>query len=287
MTWAWTGRATTGGVLLLLGLAAPPLRAQDPRQGAVSRAFNEFDSSRRLDLLAPALDPSLGPLEGWWPVGVQLMAQTLLEEHRDSLAATYLRWALRQAPGFQADTVQFLPEVVAAVGDARQFVGQTARASDSLASTSWRWPAEGSTDTTGQLQVTAPTATGLRAYATGVGAIPLGSPTILPPGSYRLSAAGAGYDSLEVTREILPGATTMVELRPRRAPIAASPPPAARIPAANTAVESQPRKKFPWVIVAGGAAAAGIAVVALSGGGKESPPPPPTTGSISFTFPNP
>ncbi|HUF34685.1 MAG TPA: hypothetical protein VMN37_01985 [Gemmatimonadales bacterium] len=207
----------------------------------------------------------------------------------------YLRWAVRLSPDLQVDTVQFLPEVATAYAAAHTFVRGSRGAADSLGRTTWIWPAEGSTEGPGWLQVSAPSVgTGLRASVDGGGALLSGASVELAPGSYRVAASAPGHDSLAVTREVLPGVTTVLELRPtRRAVAAAEPPPGQRIPAATPAVEAAPRKKFPWAIVVGGAAAAG-AVVALAGGGGggdggggNPPPPPPTTGGITLTFPNP
>jgi hypothetical protein len=276
---------TRGLGLALLVLAGTAARAasQDPREGAVARAANEFDSARRLQLLTRALDPSMGPLSGSWPVGVQLLAQTLIEEGNDSLAGVYLRWAIRLAPGLRVDTVQFLPEVATAYESARRFVLASGGGTDSLVGTDWVWAPEGSTETTGRLQVSAPSVGApLRASVEGTGPLTPGTATELAPGSYRVLASAPGHDSLAVTREVLPGTTTLLELRLRRAAAAA-----------NTAVgEQKQKKKFPIVLVLGGVAAAG-AVVALAGGGGGgdddggNPPPPPTTGGISLTFPNP
>src|SRR5204863_7364704 len=99
-------------LLTLVGRAS--VHAQGPRDAMVARAFNEFDAAQRLQRLMSALIRTSGPPRGAWPVGVQLLAQTLIEDGRDSLAAVWLRWAVRLSPDLQPDTVQFLPKVVAA-----------------------------------------------------------------------------------------------------------------------------------------------------------------------------
>jgi hypothetical protein len=287
----WRRGGGTALALVLLAGAAGRATAQDPREGKVARASNEFDTARRLQLLTSALDPSLGPLTGAWPVGVQLLAQTLIEEGNDSLAGVYLRWAVRLSPGLQVDTVQFLPEVASAYSSARQFVVGSGTAADSLVGTTWVWAPEGSTAPRGRLQLSAPAVgAALRASVEGAGTLQPGAATELAPGSYRVSAAVPGYDSLAVTREVLPGVTTLLELRPRRAAVAAAEP-AGRVPAANTTVgEQKQKKKFPVALVLGGVAAA-VGVVALAGGGgggdDGGDPTPPTTGGITLTFPNP
>src|SRR5712691_7115186 len=131
------------GLVLLLGVAgAAPLRGQDPRDAQVARAFNEFDATRRLQLLMSALNPTSGPPRGAWPVGVQLLAQTLIEDGQDSTAAVWLRWAIRLSPDLRPDTVQFLPVVIAAYRSARDFVMRTRTKADSAAPVTWLWPAQ-------------------------------------------------------------------------------------------------------------------------------------------------
>jgi hypothetical protein len=270
----WRRGGGTVLALLLLAGAAGRATAQDPREGKVARASNEFDTARRLQLLTSALDPTLGPLTGAWPVGVQLLAQTLIEEGNDSLAGIYLRWAVRLSPGLQVDTVQFLPEVATAYASARRFVVGSGTAADSLVGTTWAWAPEGSTATRGRLQLSAPTVgAALRASVEGAGTPQPGAATELAPGSYRVSASAPGYDSLAVTREVLPGVTTLLELRPRRTSVAAAEPAAPRqIPAANATVGVQePKKTFPVALVLGGVAAVG-AVVALRYGGRRGQP---------------
>ena len=116
------------GMLFLLGMAgAAVLQGQDPRETAVARAFREYDAGRRLELLVGALNPAAGPPRGAWSVGAQLLAQTLIEDGQDSVAAVWLRWAIRLAPDLQPDSVQFLPEVITAVRSARDFVLRTRR----------------------------------------------------------------------------------------------------------------------------------------------------------------
>jgi hypothetical protein len=271
-------------LLFVVGVISP-LAAQDPRDTLVARAFNEFDTGRRLQLLNAALDPSAGPPSGAWPVGVQLMAQTQMEEGNDSLAGLYLRWAVRRSPGFQVDTVQFLPEVATAYTSAEEFVRGSRSASDSLVGTSWIWPQAGNAEKSGRLQVSAPSVgPAFRATAEGVGILSTGTPVELAPGSYRISGVATGYDSLAVTREVLPGVTTVLEFRPRRSAVAAAEP---AVPAAigEVGAEPQKKKKFPFALVLGGVVAAG-AVVALASGGGDNPPNP-TTGGITLTFPNP
>ncbi|PYP90928.1 MAG: hypothetical protein DMD34_16530, partial [Gemmatimonadetes bacterium] len=182
-----------GLVVLLSVVGAGSLRGQDPRDAMVARAFNEFDAARRVQLLISALNPTAGPPRGAWPVGVQLLAQTLIEDGQDSLAGVWLRWAVRLAPDLQPDTVQFLPKVVVAYRSARDFVLSTRAPGDSTAATTWLWPAQETGERVGRIQVAA-AAMGVpvRVDVKGVGPIGAGGSIPLNPGSYQISASAAG-----------------------------------------------------------------------------------------------
>jgi hypothetical protein len=204
------------GLMLLLGTAGTAgLSGQDTRDSLVKRAFNEFDAARRVQLLVSALNPTAGPPRGAWPVAVQLLAQTLMEDGKDSVAAVWLRWALRQSPDLQPDTLQFLPRVVAAVRSARAFVNRTSSPGDSEAVTTWQWPAQETGANMGTLRARAPGLVPVKVEVKGVGPIALGGSMPLSPGSYEISASASGYDSLRTTREVLPGITTGLEFRLR------------------------------------------------------------------------
>jgi hypothetical protein len=281
---------------LVMGGAAA-LNAQDPRDAMVARAFNEFDTQRRLQLLVAALNPTAGPPRGAWPVGVQLLAQTLLEDGRDSLAGAWLRWAVRLSPDLQPDTVQFLPRVADAYRAARGFVNRTRSRTDSLAQTTWLWSGQESGDAQGRIQVAA-TGAPLRVEIRGVGVVGPGGSVPLTAGSYDIGVTAAGFDSVHITREVLPGVTTVVDFRPLARPttLAAQPaqrpvvtpaaPPRAAPPPAAPARQpvAQQKKKFPvmWVAI-GGAAVLGAALL-LGGGGDGNGA---STGGITITFPNP
>jgi len=173
-----------GLVLLFTVVGAGSLFGQDPRDAMVARAFNEFDAARRLELLMSALNPTAGPPRGAWPVGVQLLAQTLIEDGQDSVAGVWLRWAVRLSPDLQPDTVQFLPKVVAAYRAARDFVLSTRAPADSMAATTWLWPAQATGERVGRIQVAAALTVPMRIDVRGVGPIGAGGSVPLNPGSY-------------------------------------------------------------------------------------------------------
>jgi hypothetical protein len=269
-----------GPLALLAGLVgAPAAHAQDTCDAIVARAANEFDATRRVQLLMAGVDPTTCPPRGSWTVGVQLLAQTLIEERQDSLAAVWLRWAVRLAPGMAPDSVQFLPRVVQAFRSARDFVNRTSVRGDSGVGTSWIWPAGPVATREGRFQV-ALSAAPVRVDVPGLGTIAQGGSLALAPGSYRLTATASGFDSVAVTREVLPGVTTVLDVRVR--PTLALQPPPAPPPVARQSAPKQ-KKKFPLLLVAGGVAAVGAAAFLLSGKKENGP----TTGGITITFPNP
>ena len=264
-----------GQCLVVMSITGPVvLGAQDRRDSLIATAKEEFDAAKRIQLLITALDPLHGAPSGAWGDGVQLLAQTFLEEGQASVASLWLRWAIRLHPELQPDTIQFPPQVTTAFQVARQFVNQTKTAGDSLTTTTWQWPAVGSDRDAGRIQIDS--AAGLPLQVSLDGAAPLG-PGIaqVAPGSHETIAATAGHDTIRVTREVLPGATMVLQFRPRAAQIAARPP---AVPPPSSVAPR--RKGFPWVWAALGAAGAATAVVLLAGGEN-----PPTTGGIIITFP--
>jgi hypothetical protein len=267
----------SGRFLLLLAMAcATSLRAQDPRDSLFAKASNEFDDIRQVQMLVTVLDPALGPPRGVWSAAIQLLAQTLTDVGQDSTATFWLRWAIRLAPDLQPDSVQF-PRVATVFRAARQFVNQSRASGDSVTVTTWLWPAKDLKDTIGWIQHAAtPDAVPVQMSVDGVG--PLGPDAIaqVAPGSYEVRASASGYDSVRVTREVLPGVTTVLDFR--LAPVLAQVP-ALQLPPAPPVHLISPRgKRFPWVWAALGAAGAGTAAFLL----LRHP-----SGSISITVPNP
>jgi hypothetical protein len=203
-------------VAIAISICASGLSAQQQSRAELLRsattAYDDFAPDRALDLLRVALDPALGPADTAWARGVHLLTQILIEGNRAELARTWARWAVRTAPSMPIDTVNFLAGVVAALREARTAAG-TRSANDALAQTTWRWSARGSTEPNGRISINrgAMTAT-VNARVVGGAVIPTGQGLSLPPGTYEIEAAAVGYLPARVTREVLPGVTTMLTL---------------------------------------------------------------------------
>jgi hypothetical protein len=267
----------SGRFLLLLAMAcATSLRAQDPRDSLFAKASNEFDDMRQVQMLVTVLDPALGPPRGVWSAAIQLLAQTLTDVGQDSTATFWLRWAIRIAPDLQPDFAQF-PLVATVFRAARQFVDSSRTSGDSVTMTTWRWAAEDARDSVGRIELAAAAQmVPLQVSVDGVGPLGPGAIAQVAPGSYEVRASASGYDSVRVTREMLPGVTTVLEFRLHQV-VAQVPPP--QLPSAHPGHLVSPRgKRFPWVWAALGAAGAGTAAFLL----LRHP-----SGSISITVPNP
>ena len=272
------------GLMLLLGVVgAASLSGQDPRDAQVSRAFHEFDTARRQQILMSVLNPTYGPPRGAWTVGVQLLAQTLLEDGKDSAAAVLLRWAIRLSPEMEPDTVTFLPEVIAAYRSARDYVTSTTRPADSLVETTWLWPVQASSDPVGRLQIVPTEQVPMRAAARGIGRLVPGGSIPFHIGSYFVVAGAPGYDSVGVTREVLPGVTTVLEFRLRTATaqVVTKAPERPRSRQPQLVSSRRKKKGFPALWVGLGAASAVVVAAILGSNGSPAP-----TGSVTVTIPS-
>ncbi len=200
-----------GVTVLLALLAAAPAHGQEGRAKFISgglEAYDNFQPDRALQLLSLGVDPSLGALDSLWGIGVQNLVQILLEQRQDSLAALWARWALRQAPAFVVDSVNFLPSVTETFQRARR---SPADPRDLVVETTWRWAAAPDLRAPGSVRaVPGRSDTKVRLLVVGFGVVQAGDSLALAPGSYRFEASADGYLSAEVTREVLPGVPTML-----------------------------------------------------------------------------
>lgn len=269
-----------GAVLAAAILAAARLEGQGSRDSLIAQATKEFDTRGRVRLLVAALNPSLGPPQGAWSTGVQLLAETLIEDGQDSLAGVWLRWAIRRAPDLQPDTVQLLPKVIDAFRAARLAVGSTQ--TDTTVRIQWAWPSGPLVERRGRMAVLSPhLASQLGVEVRGVGAVePSG--VSLEPATYQVVIAAPGYDSVRVALELLPGVTTIIapDLRASTSvmPRPVQPAPSTAKPAAS---HQKGGKGFPWIAAVLGAGAAGGVVAFVASRHKNDGP---STGAIIITF---
>ena len=91
--------------LTLLCLSAPALVHAQTREDLVVQAFAEFDATRQRELLRAALNPALGAPDSIFGVGVQALAQNLIDAGQESLADVWLKWGIRSHPGMSAGRV--------------------------------------------------------------------------------------------------------------------------------------------------------------------------------------
>ena len=176
---------------------------------AATTAYDDFAPDRAADLLRAAVNPALGPTDTAWVRGVHLLTQILVEGNKPDLAKTWARWAMRVAPDMKIDTVNFLAGAVAALRDARTFANARSQA-EVVTRTSWRWPARTSTETNGRIVIDpAAMPVPVNVRVVGGGLVPAQG-LALSPGSYELEAGASGYLPARITREVLPGVSTVL-----------------------------------------------------------------------------
>jgi hypothetical protein len=193
-------------------LGAVPLAAQQTREALIEQARSEFDEAARLDLLTRAADPGLGAPDSLWAIGVFDLAQNLIGSGQAAQGALWLRWEARHGGRWTIDRAYYSPSTVAAYDQAVPAV-QTEGGRDSPdVSTRWRWPEGFDASASGSLEVaTAEPSVPLTVSVEGRGTVEPGGTLALAPATYQITAEAPGYETLRVTREILPGATTVLE----------------------------------------------------------------------------
>jgi hypothetical protein len=215
------------GVLVLF--AGRPAAAQD-RAELIRQAdqfYQNFQTEPALNNLKTALDPTRGQPDSIWAFGVHLLAQIYWEQGDTTLATSWLRWARRADAAMRVDASKFLPEVLAASEAARAWVRRTESEGDFVTDTRFEWPAGPRVQPTGSLFVeNAGLGVPLRVLVQGRQVQEGRATTGLTPGSVEIQAAADGYLAVRVTREILPGVTTVVKFRLQTITAAAAGPPA-------------------------------------------------------------
>ena len=207
-------RAAVVGAALALTFARGAA-AQDPRDllRLGNQAYDVAEYKMAGPLLVVGLNPAAGPRDSLWTAGLHRLAHILVEDGKDSVAAAWLRWALRVQPGLVVDTLDFPPAVQDAFALARAFVAG-AGPGDTLTETTWEWARRSGEATQGALRVER-SGVPLTAFLEGVGALSAEESRALAPGSYVIVASAPGYFRTRVTREVLPGVTTVLRFRLR------------------------------------------------------------------------
>lgn len=199
-----------GTALLALGTARS--HAQDARAAlrAGHAAYEIADFAAAVEPLSRGLDPAAGYGDSLWVLGLHRLVESLLDQGQHAVAQVWLRWAFRLSPQLPIDSVNFFPAVVDAFRSGRSDAQQT-RPVNARVRTSWRWrgpyaPAASGTLTlaSGDYRITA-----LVANRTGLTS---GDSVTLTPGSYRLDFSAEGFLAGNLTAEVLPGVTTVLQL---------------------------------------------------------------------------
>ena len=139
-----------------------------------------------------------------------MLSQTLLQTNQRDEAIAWLRWALRQSPALQVDSVNFTPLLVSAFQEARTFVAGDR--TEPRASVRFEWATSTTSGGFGDLRATrsgGDTSTALQVSANGE-FLDVDRPRRLAPGTYRIVARSAGQADADLTVEVLPGVTTVV-----------------------------------------------------------------------------
>lgn len=206
-------KARVIGTLALLGVAALPTagHTQTARDALLrgNEAHSLADFGTAVSLLSRGLDPSVSSLDSVWVSGVHRLADALIELGRDSIAAVWLRWAVRQMPDLPIDNINFPPRVTIAIDSARAFVDMTTL--DPVVEVRWVWEPTPRPDLGALLieQDEIP----INGQIESGPLLSTGVTHEVAPGSHPLLATAAGYFPARVTTEVLPGVTTVIRLR--------------------------------------------------------------------------
>jgi hypothetical protein len=208
-------------VAIVLGSTAATAQQSRPELlRAAVLAADDFAAERALDLVKAAVNPALGPLDSTWVRSVHLLTQLLVEANSPDQARTWARWATRTLPGMRIDSVNFTAAVANALREAQAF-SSARSAGDAVTQVSWRWVARGSRETNGRIllgQSRMPVAVSVRVVG---GSFITAAGTSVAPGSYEIEAGAPGYLPARLTREVLPGVTTVLTFELTSAAVAA------------------------------------------------------------------
>jgi hypothetical protein len=201
-------------IVALCGALGPAVLAaqqtRNQRIAAAQQAYQNFDTERALELLRGAMNPAEGPQDSAWAFGIELLGQIVSEAGDTAQASVWFRWAFRSGANIPIDTVNFLPDVFRAMRAARAAIA--ASTGDAVIRTTYQWAAPGAPAGQGRLQVVSPRMTApVNALAQGRIGVQSGQTITVAAGTYQIQGAADGYLPTQVTREVLPGVTTVLE----------------------------------------------------------------------------
>ena len=204
----------TRPALLAMALiaCATPVLAQTDRSALIAQARAEINNdSASIQSLMSALDPRLGAPDSAWTVAIFGLAARLRRLDQEDQVGVWLRLAARHGGQWPIDSIFFPPTLTEAYDAAAQAVAASA---DSGVNTQWLWPVRYDPAAMGKAEAVAadPGAPSLSLAVEGRRDLLTGSSLDLPPGTYDFVASADGYDTVRVTREILPGVTTVLNL---------------------------------------------------------------------------
>ncbi len=258
--------------------------AQEIRQRMVDSALALPDAEERSEALIRAIDPNLGPPDSLWTRTVARLIEDLILELEDPNALLWLRWAVRHHPDYAIPEVETEPEVIAALDRVRREAG-TIEAVDTV--TTWDW--SGATRSgQGSLQVN-PRGVPADASVRVVGRGDVTGDVALAAGTYDIEVVQGGEATARVTRQVLPGITTILNFN-IPALVVADVEPQAAGPGVEQLPEVGGGGGFPVAIaVVGGLGALGAVAALVLGGSSDNPPPNggPNTGGIIINYPIP
>lgn len=210
-------RLTIAALVTWIAIPASTLSAQAARdsltRGGDAYDLAEYDAAVRA--LSFGLDPAAGPRDSLWVTSVHKLAHGLIQMGRGSLATPWIRWAIRQMPRLPVNDQDFPPSVIAAFDSARARV-QASGGDDTVAVTTWEWgrPAVAQEGSLRLLATDVP----IKVSIEGMG--PVAAVQVpLRAGTYRITASAEGYRPATLSREVLPGVTTVLEFFLRSASV--------------------------------------------------------------------
>lgn len=205
-----SGTAWTVALGLMMVVAVDPAKAQD-RSELISQARAQTSDSLAMDLLMRAANPDLAPRDSLWAVSVHDLALTLIGLGDEATASLLLRWSARHGADWPVDRT-LPPPVVDAYDQAVAAVQSAGNLGDPGVTTDWQWPAVFDASAAGGVTVNAtdPTAL-LTVQIDGQGQVSAGEQRSLAPGTYEFVATAEGFEPASVSREVLPGVTTVLQ----------------------------------------------------------------------------